>query len=234
MNRSKKLILAGALTVGIGTGAVMFTPQAINASSNVVLASVDWVTSQLNPMKTKLSQLEAKIASQDAEIKNLKSQIADGGSGSTPVPPVTPPQGQLPSVVYVSKASAKVHSGATASYKVVATKSKGSSLKVIDSHTGSTGVWYRVELSATVKGWIFSGDTSTSKPSSTGTTVVLFGEANIRKGATTGYPVIQTLPKGTSLKYISSFTNAQGEVWHNVQTASGAKGWVIGTLGEVR
>lgn len=232
MNRSKKVIAAGVLTLGLGAGAVISTPQVMKASSNVVLASVDWVTSQLNPMKTKISELESKIASQQQEINTLKAQVSQPGTTTPPV--VTPPvTGDLPSSVY-AKGTVNVHSGATKEYKVVATKTSGSLLKVIDSHKSATGLWYRVELSSTLKGWVFSGDVSIEKPANAEKVVVTFGDVNLRKGATTSYASLQVIPKGTNLKYISSFTNAAGEVWHNVQTAAGIKGWVIGSLSEVK
>ncbi|WP_264739649.1 SH3 domain-containing protein [Cytobacillus firmus] len=226
MSRTKKWIAAGALTLGIGAGAALFTPHAINASSNVILASVDWVTSQLNPMKSKISELESKIATQQQEIDSLKSQIGN---------PTTPPaEGQLPTAVYVTKSSVNIHSGASTDYKVIATKSFGSSLKVIDSFKASTGLWYRVELSATLKGWVFSGNVSADKPATAPTQVITTGDVHLRKGATTSYEVIQTLPKGTVLKYISTFVNSKGETWYNAQTSAGVKGWVFGGLCEVR
>ncbi len=233
MNRSKKWIVAGALTLGIGVGAIISVPNAMNASSNIVLASVDWVTSQLNPMKTKLTELESKIASQQQEINSLKAQI---GKPTTPEPPTTQPptDGELPSAVY-AKGTVNIHSGATRKYKVLATRTNGTSLKVIGSHTSSDGLWYRVELSSTVKGWVFSGDVTLSKSeSSEPTQVVTFGEVHLRKGATTNYASIQLLPKGTTLKYISTFKNAKGETWYNVETSAGVKGWVIATLSEVK
>lgn len=232
MNRSKKLMAAGVLTLGLGAGAVISTPQVMKASSNVVLASVDWVTSQLNPMKTKMTELESKIAAQQQEINSLKAQVSQ--PGTTPPPAVTPPvTGDLPSAVY-AKGTVNIHSGATKEYKVVATRASGSSLKVIDSHKAATGLWYRVELSSTLKGWVFSGDVSVEKPANAEKTVVTFGDVNLRKGATTSYASLAVIPKGTTLKYISSFTNAAGEVWHNVQTAAGVKGWIIGSLSEVK
>lgn len=228
MNRPKKIFLAGAMTIGIGAGAILFTPQAMNASSNVVLASVDWVTSQLNPMQSKLTQLEAKIAAQETEIRNLKSQI-----GNTTDPSPSPPQGEIPSAIYAAKPTVNIHSGATKSYKIVATRSIGTSLKVIDSFTSGNDLWYRVELSSSLKGWVHSADISLTKPSGA-SSVTVTANAQLRKGATTSYAVIQTLTKGTSVKYISSFTNGAGETWYNVETSSGIKGWMISTLGEVK
>ncbi|AIE61370.1 SH3 domain-containing protein [Bacillus methanolicus] len=231
MNRTKKIVVAGALALGIGAGAYMFTPKGINAASNVVLASVDWVTSQINPMKTKIADLESKVASQQQEINNLKAQLSQIGNPTTP-----PANGQLPSTVYTIKSSVTIHSGAARSYKVVATKPAGSALKVIDSFNNpSTGLWYRVEISSTVKGWVFSGDVSTSKPSASGPTqVITTGDVQLRRGASDSYSTIQLIPKGTTLKYIQTFVNAKGETWYNVETSSGVKGWILGSLGEVR
>lgn len=225
MSRTKKIVVAGALTLGIGAGAYMFTPKGMDAASNVVLASVDWVTSQINPMKTKIADLESKVASQHQEINNLKAQISKLGN----------PAGQLPSTVYTVKSSVTIHSGAARNYKVIATKPAGSALKVVDSVNISTGLWYRVEISSTVKGWVFSGDVSTSKPSATvPTQVITTGDVQLRRGATTSYPAIQLIKKGTTLRYISTFVNAKGETWYNVETSSGVKGWIFGGLGEVR
>lgn len=230
MSRTKKIVVAGALALGIGAGAYMFTPKGMNAASNVVLASVDWVTSQINPMKTKIADLESKVASQQQEINNLKAQISKIGN-----PAIPPTNGQLPLTVYTIKSSVTIHSGATRNYKVITTKPAGSALKVVDSFNASTGLWYRVEISSTVKGWVFSGDVSTSKPSATGPTqVITTGDVQLRRGATTSYPAIQLIKKGTTLKYISTFVNAKGETWYNVETSSGVKGWIFGGLGEVR
>lgn len=226
MIKKKNLLVAGALTVGIGTGAFLSTPQVMSASTNVVLASVEWVTAQLNPVKTKVSELETKLANQEKEIASLKSQIANLGNPSTP-----PAQGT--NLVYTIKDSVTIHSGATRSYKVIATKPKGTQLEYVDTFNASTGLWYRVKVSSTVFGWVFSGDVSTTA-STTPKTVVTTGDVHLRKGATTSYDVIQTLPKGTTLTYISTFVNAKGETWYNVQTSAGVKGWVFGGLSEVK
>jgi uncharacterized protein YgiM (DUF1202 family) len=232
MQKSKKLMAVGALTIGIGAGAYLASPQGMSASSNVILASVDWVTSQINPINSKITSLEAKINAQQTEINNLKAQLGQGGSPSTP-PTTPPPAGEIPSVVYVNKNSVTIHSGATREYKVLSTKSMGNSLKVIDSFTASTGLWYRVEVTSSVKGWVFSGDVSTTKTSAP-TQVITTGDVHLRKGATTGYTILVTIPKGTSLKYYSTFVNSLGETWYNVETSTGDRGWIYGGLGEVR
>lgn len=244
MKRSKKILAACSLTIGIGAGAIIFTPAGINAANNVVLASVDWVNSVINPINTKVSTLESKVAALEAkvtaqqqEINSLKGQVGSTSPGtpSTPETPTTPEKPGLPSVVYVNKSSANIRSGASSSYKVVATKAQGSSLNVIDSFTGAQGLWYRVSVTSSLKGWVFSGDISTTKPTvTTPTKVVTIGEVNLRKGASTGYAIVELIPKGITLKYIQTFTNSKGEVWVNVEAASGNKGWITASLGEVK
>ena len=106
------------------------TPQGIDAASNVVLASVDWVTSQLKPINSKITNLETQVANQQKEIDQLKVQIHKKN-------PTPPPSNEVPVVtpntVYVSKSATTIHSGATKNYKTIATRTKGSSLKVVDS-----------------------------------------------------------------------------------------------------
>ncbi len=239
--KKKHLFITGTLAVGIGIAA--FVPSSITASNNVILASVDWVNSQINPMKSQITALETRINQQQQEINTLKQQIANGVGSGTYTPPVvtspapSAPSTSLPSTVYVSTASATLHSGATASYKVIATRTSGAALKVIDQHVSSNGTWYRIELSSTLKGWIFSGNVSSTKgdvATKTPSQVVTVGEVHLRKGATTSYGVIETLKKGTTLKYISVFTNSAGETWYNVETSIGKRGWIFGKLGEVR
>lgn len=224
--KKKNILIAGALTVGIGTGALLSTPQVMSASSNVVLASVEWVTAQINPVKTKVAELETKLANQEKEIASLKTQIASLGNPSTP-------PAQSTNMVYTTKDSVTIHSGATRSYKVIATKPKGTKLEFVDTFNSSTGLWYRVKVSSTVYGWIFSGDVTTSATTSP-TSVITTGDVHLRKGATTSYAILQTLPKGTTLKYISTFVNSKGETWYNAQTSAGVKGWVFGGLSEVK
>lgn len=241
MKKSKKFIAACSITLGIGAGAILFSPQGMSASSNLVLASVDWVSSQLNPINAKVTGLETKINAQQKEIDNLKAQLAQGAKPTTPSTP-TPPatsnpdvNNEAPTTVYVAKSSVTVHSGATRDYKVVSTQTKNTQLKVIDSFKSSTGLWYRVEISASVKGWVHSDDVSTSKsPTASPTQVEIKSNVHLRKGATTDYSILETLQAGSTVKYIQSFVNAKGETWYNVESSTGKKGWMISTLGEVK
>lgn len=238
MKLSKKMIIGCSLALGIAAGSILFSPKGISATNNIILASVEWVNSQLNPINTKINKLEQQLAAQQQEINQLKAIIEEGGiTIPTPAPGVeNPPVTQIPETIYTAKNNVTVHSGATRDYKVVSTLSnKGRSLKVIDSFTSATGLWYRVELSSTLKGWVFSGDVSIEKTAPTNISkVVTTGSVHLRKGATTAYGIIETLKKGTTLTYIQSFTNAYGETWYNVETPQGKRGWIISTLGEVK
>ena len=227
----KKLLATVGAVLGLSLLLTINTPTSTKADSNLLLASVEWVQAQLNPLQTKVTNLEKQVAQQDVIIKQLQKAVAEGGS--VVAPPTTNPS-ETPAVVYTT-ASAKVHSGATRNYKVLSTIAANKGLTVIGEHKGADGIWYRVEVSATVKGWIFSGDVSTSKPGNFVPSKVITKEAtNVRKGATTNYKSLETVAKGTSLTYLGSFKNANGETWYNVQTAKGNKGWVLSTLTEVK
>ncbi|WP_391120291.1 SH3 domain-containing protein [Psychrobacillus sp. L3] len=233
----KKFISAIATILGLSLIVSMFIPTSTKADSNLLLASVEWVQAQLNPLQTKVNTLEKQLADQEAMIKQLQKAVAEGGNVV-----VTPPTPTVPdistgttSVVYTTGSSVKVHSGASSDYKVLATFGADKALTVVDQFKASTGVWYRVEVSATVKGWVFSGDITTTKPTSYIPTNVIAKQAvNVRKGATTNYQSLELVAKGSTLKYLGSFKNASGETWYNVQTAKGTKGWVLSTLTEVK
>lgn len=229
----KKLLATVGTVLGLSLLLTINAPTSTKADSNLLLASVEWVQAQLNPLQTKVASLEKQVAQQDATIKQLQKAVADGGT--VVVPPVTtnPPTG-TPAVIYTTT-SAKVHSGATRSYKVISTIVANKGMTVIGEHKGADGVWYNVEISATVKGWIFSGDVSTTKPGNFVPSKVITKEAtNVRKGATTNYTSLETVAKGSTLTYLGSFKNANGETWYNVQTPKGNKGWVLSTLTEVK
>lgn len=229
----KKLLATVGAVLGLSLLLTINAPTSTKADSNLLLASVEWVQAQLSPLQTKVTSLEKQLAAQDATIKQLQKAVAEGGNVVV-TPPTTEPSTETPAVVYTTT-SAKVHSGATRNYKVLSTIAANKGLTVIGQHKGADGVWYRVEVSSTVKGWIFSNDVSTTKPSEFIPSKVVTKQAtNVRKGATTNYKSLETVAKGSTLTYIGSFKNANGETWYNVQTPKGTKGWVLSTLTEVK
>lgn len=231
----KKFLGVLATILGLSLIVSMFIPTSTKADSNLLLASVEWVQAQLNPLQTKVTALEKQLAEQDVMIKQLQKAVAEGGNVNVTPPTTTNPSTDLPKVVYTSASSVKVHSGASRDYKVLATFESDKALTVIDQFKAATGLWYRVEVSSTVKGWVFSGDVTTNKPTSYIPTNVIAKQAvNVRKGATTNYQSLELVAKGSTLKYLGSFKNASGETWYNVQTAKGTKGWVLSTLTEVK
>src|SRR5690606_29216364 len=138
------------------------------------LASVEWVSGQINPLKTKVSQLEAKIDSQAREIELLKSAISDG----TPI---------LPSSVYVNAIEATVHRGALTSYRTVAVTTFGQKFNIIDEH----GDWYNIEYARGKYGWIQKAKTSTSAVKLP-TQVTINNTTTVHRGALTSYSVVAT------------------------------------------
>ncbi|MEI4769576.1 SH3 domain-containing protein [Psychrobacillus sp. FJAT-51614] len=148
----------------------------------------------------------------------------------------------------IGNSASQMRSGATTSYKVVSTIPAGTSLKVVDAFTNAQKeVWFNVEYQGK-KGWVKSDlftlnasadqtPTTAVKNSSitSGTSYVgsfqVIGKSasNMRSGATTSYKVVETIPAGTSVKILNAFTNAQKEVWFNVEY-NGKKGWVTSDL----
>ena len=141
----------------------------------------------------------------------------------------------------LTAANVNVRNGAGTEFNSISKVHTGQIVSVLASKKNSKGeVWYKVSYNST-EGWII-GDflkavTSSVKDSATtsgtsyvGTTQKIGKNAvNMRSGATTAYKVVATLPAGTSLKVLNAFTNAQKEVWFNVEF-NGKKGWVISDL----
>ncbi|HZH62822.1 MAG TPA: SH3 domain-containing protein [Metabacillus sp.] len=215
MKKKSMLIISTVFLTGFLVGS--YTPTKVgSAASNVVLASVEWVTNQINPLQSRVTKLES-------EVQTLRNAIKDGGGI----------EDTLPSRVYVSSTTATVHKGATRDYAIVATFSKGKQLPVIAEHIGNDGKWYRVEYAAGKYGWIYSGDISTSSVA-TLSSVTITTTTTVRRGATTDYQSITTLQKGTTVKYIGSFTNNKNEVWYNIELSNGVRGWIQAIHGEVK
>ena len=103
-----------------------------------------------------------------------------------------------------------VRSGAGTGYSSVAKVSRGDKLAV----TGKSGDWYKVQLANGKTGYISASYVSFGVSASTTANV------NFRKGAGTGYGIIRSLSKGTSV-VVHSVSGS----WANV-TAGGTRGYV--------
>lgn len=141
----------------------------------------------------------------------------------------------------VTENNVNIRSGAGTEFNKISQFSAGQSVSVLANEKNSKGeIWYKVSFNST-EGWIISdylkATTTAVKASATksgdsyvGTTQKIGKNAtNMRSGATTSYKVVKTIPAGTSLNIIGAFTNAQNEIWFNVEY-SGKKGWVSSDL----
>lgn len=211
MKRSIKAIIFASIIV---VGSILFPVLNGTAQSNVLLASVEWVNAQLNPLKSKVDKLEATVASQATEIALLKKAVADGGT-------------LLPDYVFIKSVEAKVHSGALSSYRTVAITNIGQKYKVVDEH----GTWYRIEYSPGKYGWIEKSNIST-KAVSMPTKVTIKKTTTVHSGALTSYRTVATLQSGQSVKFIQTFVS-NNETWLNIELSSGVRGWIKASSGEV-
>ncbi|MCD7034463.1 SH3 domain-containing protein [Metabacillus sp. GX 13764] len=214
----KKTTIALVFGAGLLVGGAAAPLASTSAASNVVLASVDWVNSQLNPQKDRITKLESDVAS-------LRQALEDT---STSIP-------TLPSQVYVKSLSADIHSGALYSYRVVSSGALSQSLKVTQQVTAADGKFYRVEYAPNQFGWIAAADVSYSAvaaPSS----VIVKTSASVYSGANTkDYKTVGTVTKGQQVKYLGTFKNSKtNEVWFNVQLSNGKAGWLQSQNGEVK
>jgi len=141
----------------------------------------------------------------------------------------------------VTANNVNVRSGSGTEFDKITQVNAGQSVSVLANEKNSKGEnWYKVSFNST-EGWILSdylnaattavkASASNSGDSYVGTTQKIGkNAANMRSGATTSYKVVKTVPAGTSLKIIGAFTNAQKEIWFNVEY-SGKKGWVTSDL----
>jgi stage II sporulation protein D len=58
-------------------------------------------------------------------------------------------------------------------------------------------------------------------------------QSEMRRGASSGYPVIKSFGAGDSATYIQSFTNSLGETWYNV-SSGGNTGWVLASSAQLQ
>ncbi|KZZ85013.1 MULTISPECIES: GW dipeptide domain-containing protein [Bacillaceae] len=209
----KKMKIALIFGAGIIAGSI-FTPLATSqASSNLVLASVEWVTSQLTPINNRVASLEREVQT----LKQMNTNPA------------------LPSKVYVKAVIADVHSGAMEHYRVLASIPVSQILNVSQEITSEDGKYYRVEYSTGNTGWIPASEVSTAPVAKPASFIVKTPGAVYSGASVTGYKKVGSVSEGQTLKYVNAFKNrSTKEVWINVQLSNGTKGWVKQQSGEVK
>ncbi|MFF2752144.1 SH3 domain-containing protein [Psychrobacillus sp. NPDC058041] len=133
----------------------------------------------------------------------------------------------------IGKNAANMRSGATTSYKVVATLPAGTSLKVLSAFTNAQKeVWFNVEFNGK-KGWVISDlFVLNATAGETATSMKVINQATIHKGATKSYDIVATAKPGTTLLVHQEFVNASKERWVQVTYATGKKGWMLASAFE--
>ncbi|WP_416729644.1 SH3 domain-containing protein [Fictibacillus sp. JL2B1089] len=130
--------------------------------------------------------------------------------------------------ITVKVTSAIVRSGASTSYKKIASLQKGKSFTVIDTFINSKNeTWYRIEYKNKRYGWISSSVVSGGSPAiKTISKYVGTKNAYVYRGADLGYKTVTKLPYSEKIIVLGEFTNkATGHKWLNIRTSKGTTGW---------
>ncbi|MGD6817052.1 hypothetical protein ACQCVE_08295 [Metabacillus sp. 113a] len=207
----KKMKIALVFGAGIVAGGVFMPIASSSASSNLVLASVEWVTSQLTPLNNRVANLEK-------EIKNLENSN------------VKP---SLPSTIYVKTPVGDILRGAMEHYSTLTSAPMGQALTVKDQFISSDGRYFLVTYNGKT-GYIADWEVSTSavkKP----TSFVASKTAPVLRGADSSYRQKGIVNAGQTVQYLNTFKNSStGEVWIHVKLPNGVDGCVKLSNGEVR
>lgn len=131
--------------------------------------------------------------------------------------------------VYAKEDKTTIHRGAMDTYAVIHTASRGAKLHVIDSFTHASGeLWYRVEVSPTVTGWVKATGTTT-EPVLNKVFYVTTDDSNIRSGASTNYKVVSVADRGNALRVVDQIGSGSTS-WYRVQVDSTTFGWIHASL----
>jgi N-acetylmuramoyl-L-alanine amidase len=121
---------------------------------------------------------------------------------------------------YVGTKNAVLRSGASYSYKVTENLPYFSKVTVLDQYTGKSGdLWYRIKSASGNVGWIPEYELVVSK--SDYNLLYALNNAALRRGASTSYSTIATLPENETLIVLRILDN-----WLNVETQAGLRGWI--------
>ncbi|KXG08984.1 N-acetylmuramoyl-L-alanine amidase LytC [Anoxybacillus sp. P3H1B] len=128
-------------------------------------------------------------------------------------------------VQMITDEAATLRKGATTSYPIVTSVPSGKQVLVIDEFTNASGeLWYRVQFD-NFTGWILAEQLTAQKETNVGNLMITSETATLRKGATTSYPIVTSVPLGKQVLVIDEFTNAAGELWYRVQFDN-FTGWI--------
>lgn len=117
------------------------------------------------------------------------------------------------------------------SASVIGTAKVGDRVNTLDDGIGGGSVrWYRVQVSAGVKGWVSADYLRMG----TDQIAVLQGdEVNVRSAPSTSSKAIHSGRRGDRVVVMESITGEDGYLWHRVRFSSQAEGWVRGDLVQV-
>ncbi|KOP71993.1 N-acetylmuramoyl-L-alanine amidase [Cytobacillus solani] len=170
-----------------------------------------------------------------ADLGSVKGWIHGDAFDSTANPP-SPPGSEttdLPDIgsyVYSGQNGLDVRKGATTSYASVYKLSLNQKVKVIDHFTHTDGTaWLRVEVNASLAGWIPAESVSTSESLNLDLYVTA-DVANLRSGPSTSYSIMDQATKGTLLKAVKSEKGSDGHLWYQVLTSSNQLAWISETI----
>jgi N-acetylmuramoyl-L-alanine amidase len=197
----------------IRKGAIKSYPETTQIHKNAKLLVIDEFTNQMNE-------------------KWYRVQLSNGVTGwvlSTDVQEQPLKQDEV-NYVYVKEDNTFARSGASSTYRVVATLKRNDKLTVVEEFLNKENeLWYRVQINQQVMGWIPANQLS-QEPLMDEIFYVKVDAANVRSGAFTSYKKVAVLEKGTAVRAIDNFTNQSGELWYRIKVNDTTYGWISATL----
>ena len=154
--------------------------------------------------------------------------------------------------VEITGSTVNVRSGAGTSSAKIGSTAKGKKYTYLVTKKDTQGrVWYQIQFTATQKGWVIgtlskltdapaATTTTTAKPTTATTNAasakqveITGSTVNVRSGAGTSAAKIGTTFKGKKYAYLARKTDANGQVWYQIQFTANIKGWVMGSLSKL-
>lgn len=162
------------------------------------------------------------------DLGNIKGWINEDAFTADALPP-SPEVENLPPVgiyVYSTENAVDVRKGATTSYQSVYKLALNQKVKVIDHFTPNNGdAWLRIEVSSNLFGWIPANKASSAESINKALTVSV-DVANMRRGPSLSYGVVEQAKKGVALTATAAEKDEKGETWYKVSTAANKVAWI--------